>query len=396
MKKNENSKLKKGGISREKRDREFLYHQLAGIIRQDIETGKFKPGDRLPSMDDLSEEHSVNKVTVRRALAELNAAGLIYSVPAQGTYVAEPAAAARLAPRNRTMTVGLVSQLMVPGNTGLYHLEIITGIREELSKHNANLVIPTARPVDSQIKSLDHVAATGLDAIIYLGVFEPQALRRMVENGPPAVLVDYSIRGLQIDSILLDNRGGGCQAMEHLLSLGHRKLAVIVGAEDQTATKERMEGALDALDQAGVPRSILRKYVGNFQRESGYQAMAEILKSGDIPTGVFCFNDEMAAGALQALYSFSSLQVPRDISIVGFDDTSWATATQPPLTTIAVAKSLMGRIAVQRIMARIKHADQSTVTILPTDIVVRNSTAPAPCTMFNANEPAAGTVQAGI
>jgi DNA-binding LacI/PurR family transcriptional regulator len=106
-----------------------------------------------------------------------------------------------------------------------------------LSNHNANLVIPTARPVDSQIKSLDHVAATGLDAIIYLGVFEPQALRRMVENGPPAVLVDYSIRGLQIDSILLDNRGGGCQAMEHLLSLGHRKLAVIVGAEDQTQPK---------------------------------------------------------------------------------------------------------------------------------------------------------------
>ena len=113
---------------------------------------------------------------------------------------------------------------------------------------------------------------------------------------------------------------------------------------------------------------------GDFQREGGYRAMADILSSGNVPTGIFCFNDEMAAGALQALHSLSSFTVPRDVSIVGFDDTAWATATQPPLTTVQVDKSLMGRLAVQRVAARIKNQEPPTTTILPTKLVSRSST----------------------
>ena len=365
-------------LSRDRRDRAFLYHQLAEILRKDIDEGKFKPGERLPSMDDLSEQYHVNKVTVRRALAELNASGLIYSVPAQGTYVADQPTAARLMPRNRMMTVGLVSHLMVPGNTGLYHLDIIQGIRDELSKLHANLVILPARHIEPQAKIYDYMSQAGLDATIYVGTFDAQALRRMIEKGPPAVMVDYSVRGLNIDTILLDNRGGGYQAMEHLIGLGHRSFGVILGQEEQLTTRERMEGAFDAVEQAGLPRSCMRMFKGDYQREGGYQAMAEILKSGDIPTAIFCLNDEMATGTLQALYSLSNLNVPRDISLVGFDDTAWATATQPPLTTIQVPKTLMGRLAVQRVMARLKGQDQVTTTILPTQLIVRNSTSQAP------------------
>ena len=132
---------------------------------------------------------------------------------------------------------------------------------------------------------------------------------------------------------------------------------------------------MDAVEQAGLSKDSIRTFRGDFTRESGYQAMAEILKSDDIPTAVFCLNDEMATGALQALYSLSTLNVPRDISIIGFDDTAWATATQPPLSTIQVARTLMGRLAVQRIQSRLKGQDQMTTTILPTQLVVRNSTA---------------------
>ena len=363
-------------LSRDKRNREFLYHQLASIIRKAIEDGTYKPGERLPSMDDLSEQYNVNKVTVRRALAELNSRGYIYSVPAQGTYVAERAAFNKTTARNRLLTVGLVSHLMAPGNTGLYHMDIIQGMRDELGKIHANLVILPARHIEPQIKIFDHMMQAGLDAIIYLGTFEPQTLRHMIENGPPAVLVDYTLRGLMVDTILLDNRGGGYQAVEHLLSLGHRSIAIILGAEEQLTTRERLEGAFDAVDQAGLPRSIIRTFNGDFTREGGYQAMAEILKSNDIPTAIFCLNDEMATGTLQALHSLSNLSVPRDISIMGFDDTAWATATQPPLTTIQVARTLMGRLAVQRIQTRLKGQDQMTTTILPTQLVIRNSTMP--------------------
>ncbi|HBA85487.1 MAG TPA: hypothetical protein DCZ95_15480 [Verrucomicrobia bacterium] len=372
----EPSKPAEAQLSRDKRNREFLYHQLAEIVRKDIDEGKFKPGQRLPSMDDMSEQYNVNKVTVRRALAELNAAGYIYSVPAQGTYVAERSSFTKTQARNHLLTVGLISHLMVPGNTGLYHMDIIQGIRDELSKLHANLVILPARHIEPQIKIYDHIVQAGLDAIIYLGMFEPQTLRQMIDKGPPAVLVDYTLRSLMVDTILLDNRGGGYQAAEHLLSLGHRSIGVILGSEEQHTTKERMEGVFDAVDQAGLSRSIVRTFRSDFTREGGYQAMAEILKTNDVPTAIFCLNDEMATGALQALHSFSNLSVPKDISVMGFDDTAWATATQPPLTTIQVARILMGRLAVQRIMSRLKGQDQMTTTILPTQLVVRNSTTP--------------------
>lgn len=372
-------KRKMPRLARDRRNREFLYRQLAEIIDKEISSGKFKPGERLPSMDDLAAMYAVNKVTVRRALADLSAAGLIYSVPAQGTYVSDRPRAPKFAAKNPVLTVGLLSYLMVPGNTGLYHMEIIQGMREELSKLQANLVILPVRHVEPQVRIADQLAAANLDAVIYLGMFESVALRRMLEVGPPGILVDFSLRGAQVDTILLDNRGGAFQAMEHLISLGHRKIAIILGQEDQVATKERLDGAFEAAEQAGIARDSIRMVTGDFQREGGYRAMAEIINSGDLPTAAFCFNDEMAAGALQALHSLTPLTVPRDMSVVGFDDTAWATATQPPLTTIQVPKALMGRLAVQRVMARLRETDQATTTILPTHLVTRNSTA-APVT----------------
>ncbi len=369
------NKRKVTRLSRDRRDREFLYRQLSEILQKEISSGKFKPGERLPSMDDLAAMYAVNKVTVRRALAELTSAGMIYSRPAQGTYVSEQPKPPRFASRNQVLTVGLLSYLMVPGNTGLYHMEIIQGIREELSKLQANFVILPVRNVQPQVKLVDQVSQANLDATVYLGMFDSGPLRRMIESGPPSVLVDYSLRGVLVDTILLDNRGGAYQAIQHLLALGHRKLAVILGQEDQVATRERLEGVYEATDQAGLSRADVKIVAGDFQREGGYRAMAQLLESGDLPTGVFCFNDEMAAGALQALHSLSTLEIPRDMSIIGFDDTAWATATQPPLTTIQVPKSLMGRLAVQRIMSRLRDQEPPTTTILPTQLVSRNSTA---------------------
>lgn len=364
-------------LNRELRKRRYLYKQLADIIRAELEKGKYKPGDRLPSMDVLAETYSVNKITVRKALAELAAAGLVYSIPAQGTFAADPTKT-RPEIKRPVTTIGLISYVMVPENTGLYHMEIISGMRDELAKFAANLVIPPARNVEPQFKILDQVAQTGMDGVIYLGNFEPASLRRMIEQGPPCVLLDFSLRGVMVDTILIDNRGGAMQAMAHLLQLGHRKIAVILGDPEQIATKERLEGVYDAVEAMGLPRDIVRLYNGDFQRESGFRAMREILNSGDIPTAVFCMNDEMAAGALQALHTLSSLHCPNDVSIVGFDDTAWATATQPPLTTIQVPKALMGRLAVQRLLARLQRNEPALTTILPTQLIVRESTAPPP------------------
>ena len=367
------------GLARNNRNREFLYRQLSTILRDEINNGKYKAGERLPSMDDLAASYNVNKVTVRRAMAELRAAGLIYSIPAQGTYVSEQPHAQAAPARGQTLTIGLISHILVPGNIGLYHMDIIEGIRAEVSKHQANLVILPVWHIDPQIRILDLILQARLDAAIFLGPFEQMPLRRMIETGPPAVLLDHELRGAQVDSILVDNRGGGYQAIDHLITMGHRNLAVVCGPDEQWVSRDRMLGVFEVLETSGLPKSALRTIPGTFERESGYRAMAQMIEAGldNIPTGIFCLNDEMAAGALQALHAMTTLRVPEDISIVGFDDTSWATATQPPLTTIHIPRQFMGRLAVQRVISRLNDKSHTaTTTIASTKLIMRGSTAP--------------------
>ncbi|MDD2236982.1 MAG: GntR family transcriptional regulator [Kiritimatiellae bacterium] len=370
---------KQGGLSRDERDRKYLYRQLADIIQKEIGDGKYIPGDRLPSMDSLAAQYQVTKVTVRRALSELTNEGLIYAIPAQGTYIADPASA-KPAPKPKSfMTIGLLSQILIPGNTGQYHLDIIEGMREELELNHANLVIMPGKYVQPTTKLLDLITQSHLDGIILLGHFDPQLLRYILTAPVPAVLLDHSLRGASVDTILIDNRDGGFQAMDRLLSLRHERVAVVTGPLDQIVVQERLAGIYDAADEHGVPHDSIQLIESNFVREAGYDAMCELLKQTPRPTAVFLMNDEMAAGAMQAINMYSGLSVPSDISIIGFDDTSLAQATHPPLTTIQIPRLFMGRLAVQRIVSRLEQPGQRcTTTTVPVKLISRASTASAP------------------
>jgi DNA-binding LacI/PurR family transcriptional regulator len=356
---------------------EHLYRQLALRLGRNIREGKLKPGQRLPSMDDLAESCGVTKITVRRALLELKSEGLIYTRPAQGTYVAETLPALRQRRRNKVLTVGLVSRVLT-GEPGPYHAEILASLRTEMSKQKGNLVVLPAPQADGPDIS-EQMGHANLDAVIFLGPFETDALRRIVRNGPPSVLVDFQLRGLHVDAIAVDNGGGAEKAIDHLVSLGHRDIALVLGDEDAVATKERLAGAQNALQRAGIPASAVRTLTGDFLLESGYAAMASLLKGGSLPTAVFCMNDEMAVGAIQALHRLSSLEAPRDISVIGFDDIIWGTATHPRLSTVRVDKNLMGRLAMQRVLSSLEQKSHTvTSTVIDTELLQRESTGPVP------------------
>jgi DNA-binding LacI/PurR family transcriptional regulator len=364
-------------FTRDQAGGEHLYRQLAMRLGRDIREGKFKPGQRLPSMDDLAAACGVTKITVRRALLELKSEGLIYTKPAQGTYVADMLPASRQRNRNKVLTVGLVSRILT-GEPGPYHAEILASLRTEMSRQKGNLVVLPA-PSLGALDLSEQMGHANLDAVIFLGPFESEALRRIVRNGPPSVLVDFQLRGLHVDTIAVDNINGGEIAMNHLISLGHRDFAIILGEKDAAARRDRLIGARNALEQADIPPSSVRILEGDFLLESGYDAMASMLKTGSLPTAVFCMNDEMAVGVLQAIHRLSSLESPRDISVIGFDDIIWGTTTHPRLTTIRVDKSLMGRLAIERVLSAVGTKSHTvTSTIIDIELLTRESTAPPP------------------
>jgi LacI family transcriptional regulator len=365
----------KPDFSRDRSGRLHLYRQVAQSIGQRIRAGKLKPGGRLPSMDDLAEFYGVTKITVRRALLELKSEGLLYTRPAQGTYVVEALPEDRARRKSKVLTIGLVSHVLLPENPGPYHSEILASLRVEIGKLKGNLVV-LPRPEFGGDQMAEQIHHSNLDVVVYLGAFDAELLRRMVRNGPPAVLVDFQVRGLNVDTVLVDNVGGGEVAIDHLVSLGHREIAIVLGDEVGSATKDRLTGVQNALERAGIPASAARLLKGDFRMESGREAMASLLESKSPPTAVFCMNDEMAVGAIQAIHQLSSLEVPRDISIIGFDDVIWGTATHPRLTTVRVDKKLMGQLAVARVMSVLEERSHTvTSTTIATELVLRESTA---------------------
>jgi LacI family transcriptional regulator len=360
-------------LSRKDPNSDFLYQQIATQLRTAIDTGVHPPGSRLPSMDRLAAQFDVNKITVLKALDELKSEGVVFSMPAQGTFVTQTRKAE--ASRNGTFTVGLLSHVLNPHEFGPYHMGIIVGIQDELSRNKGNLLLLPAGEMqtDAGMYRLAMEAAT--DAMIYMGPFHTALLTRLIQTGRPAVTVDYACKGSPTDSILIDNVSGGYQAMAHLLELGHRRIAIITGAEDQTATPERLQGMMQALADAGVRQQEVVILNGDFTLKSGYEAGLQLPGKHKQCTAVCCMNDEMAAGVLQALYGKSTLRVPENISIIGFDDIHLAAATHPPLTSIRVDMRHMGRIAVQRLMDRMEDpASNPSTTLISTQLVLRGST----------------------
>jgi DNA-binding LacI/PurR family transcriptional regulator len=368
----------KQSFSRGKSDGEHLYRQVSQNIGQRIRTGKLKPGERLPSMDDLAEVYGVTKITVRRALLELKSEGLLYTRPAQGTYVIDVLPSDSVRHKSQVLTVGVVSHVLLPENPGPYHSEILASLRVEIGKRKGNLVVlPQPDPSNDDIS--EQMRHSNLDVVVYLGAFDSDSLGRMVRNGPPAVLVDFLARGLHVDTILVDNIGGGELAIDHLVGLGHKQIAVVLGDDEGSVTRDRLVGVHNALERAGIPASSVRMVNGDFMMESGLNAMGELLKADPLPTAVFCMNDEMAVGAIQAIHRQSTLEVPRDISIIGFDDIIWGTATHPRLTTVRVDKKLMGRLTMERVMAVLEDRSHTvTSTTIATELVLRESTSRAP------------------
>lgn len=355
---------------------DYIYSRIAAALRLDIRDGKLPAGSRLPSADDLALRFQVNKGTVRRALAELTASGLIFAVPAQGTYVAEEIPQDEPQRRRQALTVGVISSVLQGRRFGPSDAEILAGLQDELAHDHGNLVlIPVPRaPVPARMA--DAIRQARLDGIIYLEALEAALYRRIMQIGVAAVTLNFRPRGYAVDSILVDNRGGAQQAVQHLYARGHRRLLIITGPPESPATQERIEGVREAMRVCGLPAARVMFLEGDFRRESGYTAMAGALKSRLTATAVFCFNDEMAVGVLQAVHKHSKLHVPRDLSVIGFDDVSWAEATNPQLTTIRVDRRVMGRLAVERLISRIRgRTTTATSTVIDTSLVLRDSTA---------------------
>jgi DNA-binding LacI/PurR family transcriptional regulator len=181
----------------------------------------------------------------------------------------------------------------------------------------------------------------------------------------------------RISNIIVDAEVGIDEAVRHLISLGHRNIAHISGPLRTRAGAQRVEAFRNSMARY-LPQAQPPIYEGDFKIEGGRRAAALMLAANERPTAVIVANDMMAFGVMQECRA-AGLAIPRDISIIGFDDIAFAAISDPPLTTVRLPRAELGRKAVEALMVTIERPDQPGVELhISTHLVVRGSTAPAP------------------
>jgi LacI family transcriptional regulator len=285
----------------------------------------------------------------------------------------------RLARSLRTKRSSVIGTL-IPDITNPFFALMFRGIEDALAERDYSVILANTddEPAREErgVAMLQGRQVDGL--ILATARRHDPAIERLVRNGVPLVLVNRHTEPITPNAVVPADYDGAVAAVTHLVELGHRRIAHIAGSDEMSTGAARRRGYRDGLARHGIPFDPSLLVEGSYREPGGYEAMHRLLALREPPTGVFAVNDLAAAGAIRALRA-SGLEVPRDISVVGFNDLATVTPTTPGLTTLHLPVHVMGMAAAERLLARIMDGTTfEEPVILPVTLSVRESTGPAP------------------
>jgi LacI family transcriptional regulator len=274
---------------------------------------------------------------------------------------------------------GRLVDLVVSDLGSPYFLEVLAGAEEAAARASVGLVVTTTHGRAATVDWLANLAARRSAGMV-LAVFlpAPGVLEQLAELDTPLVLLD-PVGGSDptLPTVGATNWSGGLAATEHLLALGHRRVAVVTGHPALACSQERLDGYRTAMGRAGVPVDEALVRFGDFQATGGQRAAAELLSLPDPPTAVFAGSDMQASGVYQEARA-RGLRVPEELSVVGFDDLSISRYLSPPLTTV---RQPLAQMAAEAVRLALEGRRPDTTAAPPrielaTSLTVRDSTAP--------------------
>jgi LacI family transcriptional regulator len=266
-------------------------------------------------------------------------------------------------------------EVQFDGDLKSYVAETLEGVIDAAAEQDVSVVVSKPDRTPHWARNLAMAGRRALIAVT--SVYTPAYLRALTRAGLPLVVLDplHQPRS-EVNSVGSTNFAGGLAATQHLLSLGHRRIAYLGGPAMAASNQARVHGYQAAMEAEKVP--VLRSYVrsGEFTYRAGLLGAAALLDLGKPPTAVFEGNDEIALGVIETART-RGIRVPEDLSVVGFDDTRLAETAAPPLTTVRQPLREMGGVAL-RTALRLAGGEkiESHHIELATELVVRASTAP--------------------
>ncbi|MBN1286782.1 MAG: GntR family transcriptional regulator [Anaerolineae bacterium] len=345
-----------------------LYIQVSDILRRRLIDGVWEKDSLIPPEHQLCREFSVARGTVRQALDRLEQEGLLRREQGRGTFVTGIQTPRKLAGEQIGFIVPYVRDTFVP--------TILLGLEHGAEEQGFSVVFNhVSNSPQQQADAIVRFADQNLAGIILYPVdsIHGGPIGEMVKRGYPIVLVDRYLRDTLTDYVMSDHFGGALRATQHLISLGHRRIAFVSWRDPAVSIEHRMAGYQRALTEADIPFDPALTWEVEGYPDIAQNAFDNLLGARATFTAAFAANDQIALAIYKAARTMG-LRVPHDLALVGFDNLDIAAQLDTPLTSVAQPAFDLGYRAVQLLIKRISgDVRDFQRVILPTTLIVRQS-----------------------
>lgn len=329
--------------------------------------------DSPPTLEMVAKEAGVSMATVSRIIngtAKVSAERKHAVEAAIAKLKFRPNAAARGLALGKSNTIGVITQAI----DSPFYGEGLRGIEDYLQQRGyAALFMSGNWNEEDETRCVSELLSRRVEGIIiFSGRLEDRELATYAKQ-VPIVVSGRSLTAPGIFSLPVDDEQGAMLATRHLIELGHKRIAFIAGILDHPDAAERFKGYRRALASAGIAHDPKLVAPGDFHEEGGVDATLRLLNSGSKFTALFCVNDQTAYGACLALYR-SGLSVPRDVSVVGFDDLHSSSYRVPPLTTVRQSIRVLGESSGAAMLQMLQN-QRPNISLPRVELIVRDSTA---------------------
>ena len=264
--------------------------------------------------------------------------------------------------------------IISPNLTDYTFASVIEGAELEARQHDYFVLSSSASDPQAFQGLVDElVGHRRVDGLIVINPYADERFEFLPKEFP-VVFVGARSHDENVCSISLDDEKVAYEATQHLISLGHKRIALVTGPMEEDCSQDRLVGFQRALNEAGISFDQSLMFEGDWSATSGSEALADFVKKGNLPTAVFAQNDRMAMGVMRAARD-ADLKVPDQLSVIGVDDMPLSSYFDPPLTTMRQDMPLIGQEAIRKLIEIIQNKTvEQTVLKLPAQLVVRQST----------------------
>jgi DNA-binding LacI/PurR family transcriptional regulator len=361
--------------------------QIMEKLKEEIESGRYASDQKLPTEQELSKKFNVSSITSKRALSELERAGLIYRIRGSGSYVKPNPAPPDAIGAEREQN--MVALILPAEDMGSAFLHCMLGAAEYLQARGYYLSVHASKVDEERKRFLTELPNKGFKGIIYYPIGGPNHLELLAGlhyNHFPLVIINRYFEGFPFTFVVSDNYHGALDVTRHLIRLGHSKIAFVSGAdiERTSSDRERYLGYCDGLREAGIPLRSDLAVNDAMKGKSGYpdemqyytDLVQELLGKG--VTAIVGGNDLLALNLIKSATKIG-VRIPDELSITGFDNREELLHLDIPVTTVAQNFHEIGRIAAEKIVRSIEQKQNgSEKIIVPTALIERRSSGAAP------------------